>query len=127
MFQAPLGRALFAGSRCSSWQSGIGVADPAVLFFTKDRDSGVMKAGCAFQHLSWLFQIKFAAYRGLGGLTCHHLCIFNQFLLPLKLLKGTVLQSFIKLLYPVYRGSKLALQFDLSPRTANHPEAGRLQ
>lgn len=39
MFQPPLGCAQFAGSWCSSWQSGIGVADPAVLVFTKVRDS----------------------------------------------------------------------------------------
>lgn len=127
IFQPPLGCALFAGSWCSSWQSGIGAADPAILFFTKVGDSGAMKAGCAFQHLKWLFQVKFSAYRGLSGLICHHLCIFNQFLLALKLLKGSVLQSFIKLLYPVSTGNKLALQFDLIPRTANHPKVGRLQ
>lgn len=69
MFQPPVGCALFAGSCCSSWQSDIGVADPAILFFTKVRDSGAMKAGCAFQHLGWLFQVKFAAYRGLSGLS----------------------------------------------------------
>lgn len=97
MFMFMLGCALFAGSWCSSWQSGIAVADPAILFFTQVRDSGARKAGCTFQHLKWLFQVKFAAYRGLSGLTCHHLCIFNQFLLALKLLKGSVLQGFIKL------------------------------
>lgn len=129
MFQPPLGCAVFAGSWCSSWQSGIGVADAAILhqkmllFFTKVRGSGAMKAGCAFQHLRWLFQVRFAAFRGLSGLTCHHLCIFNQFLLAPKLLKGSVLQRFVKLLYPVSTGRKLALQFDLIPRINKPPRS----
>lgn len=48
---------------------------------------------------------------------------FQPVPLALKLLKGSVLQSFIKLLYPVSTGRKLALQFDLIPRINKPPRS----